>query len=130
MNRVVNTLYEHCSAMIQELDERTLFLCVGGDAREEDVEPFFEVFQPLVEERTPALILVDATQLKDTTLKLRWEILKRIRANKPFIERSAIFGLSERLETLLWIVFSLSRRTNIRTFLWRHEAETWLYGQS
>jgi hypothetical protein len=45
--------------------------------------------------------------------------------SKSFIERTAIYGLSPKLEVLLWIVFSLSRRSNIRTFLWRHEAERW-----
>ncbi len=119
-------LYEHCSASIQEIDKNILFVVAGGDAREEDVDLFFETFQPLVEERTPARVLVDATRLGGTTLKLRWELVKRLRASKPFIERSAVFGLSPRLDTLLWIVFTLSRRSNIRTFMWRHEAEAWL----
>ncbi len=122
----VEGLYEHCSASIRELDENTLFVIVGGDAREEDVDPFFETFQPLVVERNPARVLVDASRLGETTLKLRWRLLKHLRANKPFVERSAIFGLSPRLETLFWIVFSLSGRSNIRTFMWRHEAEAWL----
>jgi hypothetical protein len=126
MRPAVDGLYEHCSASIQELDENTLFVAVGGDAREEDVEPFFEIFQPLVMERNPVRVLVDASLLGETTLKLRWLLLGHLRANKPFIERSAIFGLSSRLETLLWIVFSLSGRSNIRTFMWRHEAEAWL----
>jgi hypothetical protein len=126
MRGTVDAIYEHCSASIREVDEHTLFVTVGGDAREEDIEPFFEIFQPLLEELTPVRVLVDATYLRDTTLAVRWGILKRIRANKPFIERSAIFGLTPRLEALLWIVFTLSGRSNIRTFLWRHEAEAWL----
>jgi hypothetical protein len=130
MDRVVDPLYEHCSATIQELDERTLFLTVGGDAQEEDIDDFFDVFQPLVEERAPTRVLVDASRLGETTLRLRWRILQRVRANKPLIERSAIYGLSERLESLLWVVFTLSGRSNIRTFLWRHEAEAWLAGES
>ena len=122
----MDNLYEHCSASIQELDKNTLLVVVGGDAREEDVDAFFETFQPLVEERAPARVLVDASRLGGTTLRLRWVLVRRLRANKLFVERSAIFGLSSRLETLLWIVFSLSGRSNIRTFMWRHEAEAWL----
>jgi hypothetical protein len=126
----VDPLYEHCSATIEELDERTLYLTIGGDAREEDIDELFDVFQPLVEERTPTRILVDASRLSETTLRVRWEVLKRLRGNKPFVERSAIFGLSERLEALLQIVLKLSGRTNIQTYMWRHEAEAWLYQQS
>lgn len=122
----MSTLYEHPSASIQELDEQTLFVVVGIDAREEDVEPFFETFQPLLHERTPTRLLVDASRLGQTTARLRWELVKRLWTDRPPVERSAIFGLSSQLETLLWIVFSVSRRSNIRTFLWRHEAEAWL----
>jgi hypothetical protein len=130
MTRLVDAIYEHCSASIRELDDHTIAVTVGGDAREEDVEPFFEIFQPLMEELAPVRVLVDGTYLRETTLRVRWEILKRLRANKPFIERSAIFGLTPRLETLLWIVFGLSGRSNIRTFLWRHEAKAWLRGDA
>ena len=122
----VEGLYDHCSASIREIDENTLFVIVGDDAREEDVDPFFETFQPLVEQRSPARVLVDATRLGRTTLRLRWELVRQLRTTRPLIERSAIFGLSSKLETLLWILFTVSRRSNVRTFLWRHEAEAWL----
>lgn len=122
----MDALYEHCSASIRELDERTLFVVVGEDAREEDVAPFFETFQPLLEERRPARVLVDASRIAETPLKLRWALLKRGFAHKPLIERSAIFGLPSKLETLLWVFLSLRRGSTVRTFLWRHEAEAWL----
>ena len=126
----MGTLYEHPSASIQLLDEETLFVVVGVDAREEDVEPFFETFQPLLHERSPKRLLVDASRLGETTVRLRWEVLKRLWSERPSVERSAIIGLPARLETFLWIVFSLSRRSNVRTFLWRHEALAWLEARS
>ena len=122
----MEALHDNYTVSIQELDDAVLFLTVGGAVREEDIDPFFETFQPLLEERTPARILVDASQLGETDKRVRWQLVKRMRANKPLIERTAIFGLSPRLETVLWILFSLSGRSNIRTFLWRHEAEAWL----
>jgi hypothetical protein len=125
----VEALHEHYSVSIQELDNGVLFLIVSGEVREEDIDPFFETFQPMLEERTPARILVDGSQLGETGRRVRWELVKRMRANKPLIDRTAIFGLPPRLETVLWILFSLSGRSNIRTFLWRHEAEAWLAGK-
>jgi hypothetical protein len=122
----VEPLYEHSSASIQELDDQTLYLAVGGDVREEDLEPFFETFEPLVNARGPVRILVDATYLGETSLPLRWQILKRMRGLQNAVERMAIFGLSPKLEMLLWILFTLRRREDVRTFLWRHEAESWV----
>ena len=124
MDCLVDAIYEHSSAKIAELNERTLFVSVGGDVRDEDVEPFFEILQPLVGQRTR--VLIDATYLAEVTLPLRWQILKRIGGHRARVERTAIFGLSPKLETLLWLFFTLSGRRNIRTFLWRHEAENWI----
>ncbi len=124
-------LYEHSSVRINELDEQTLLLQVGGDVREEDVEPFFEALETIVEGRSAARILVDATYFGETKLRLRWQIVRRLREVREVrerIERTAIYGLSPKLEALLWLVFTLGRRTNIRTFLWRHEAENWVLG--
>lgn len=119
-------LFQHASGSIAALDAQTLFLSVGDDLREEDVDPFFEVLSPLVEERRPARMVVDATCLAATTLRLRWQILKRARRLRSRVERTAIYGLPPKLETLLWIVLALVRRRDVRTFLWRHEAEGWV----
>ncbi len=122
----VQALYEHSSGTIAEIDEQTLFLRVGGDVRDEDVAPFFEAVEPLVASRSPARILVDATYLGETSLRLRWQIIKRMRDLRSRVARTAIFGLSPRLEVLLWILFAIRRREDVRTFLWRHEAESWV----
>ena len=124
----VERLYEHSSATIAELDEQTLYLAVGGDVREEDLEPFFDTFEPLVSERGPVRILVDATYLGETALSLRWQIMKRMSGLRSVVDRMAIFGLSPRLEILLWLAFTLRGREDVRTFLWRHEAESWVLG--
>jgi hypothetical protein len=126
MEAIVDAVYEHSSGKISQLDDQTLYLSVGGDVREGDLEPFFEALEPLVEKRSPARILIDATYLSETPLPLRWQILKRMRGLGSWVERMAIFGLSPRLEILLWILFTISRREDIRTFLWRHEAESWV----
>ena len=122
----MDCLYEHASATITELDDRALFLSVGGDVREEDVAPFFDALHEIVVQRRPARILVDATYFGETSLALRWRIVRQLRDFRPLVERTAIYGLSPKLEALLWLAFTLARRTDIRTFLWRHEAENWV----
>ena len=124
----VRALYEHSSGTIAEIDDQTLFLSVGGDVREEDVEPFFEVFGPLVASRAPTRILVDATYLGETPLRLRWQLVRRMRGLRSRVARTAIFGLPPRIETVLWVLLALGRREDIRSFLWRHEAESWVRG--
>lgn len=119
-------LFEHSCACIGAIDDQTLFLRVGGDVRDEDVEPFFEVLGELVEERSPARILVDATYLGETDLRIRWRIWKALRGLHARVERTAVFGLPPRLEGLLWLALALLRRHDVRSFLWRHEAQRWV----
>lgn len=114
------------SAIIDEIDEQTLFIRVEGDANESDLDQFFEIVQPLLEERAPARVLIDAARLRDSTLGFRFKLAVRMRANKPLIDRSAIFGLPRRQESVLRVLLRLSGRSNVRTFMWRHEAEVWL----
>jgi hypothetical protein len=125
----VQRLYEHSSASISELDDQTLFLAVGGDVREEDVEPFFEALREITQARRPARILVDATYFGETSLRLRWRIARRLRDIRGLVERTAIYGLPPKLEALLWLVFTLAGRSDVRTFLWRHEAQSWVLGE-
>ena len=112
--------------MIDEIDERTLFIRVDGDADESDLDPFFQVVQPLLEERAPARVLIDAVRLGDSTLGFRLKLAMRMRANKPLIERSAIFGLPRRQHEMLRLLLRASWDANVRTFMWRHEAMSWL----
>lgn len=121
--------YAHRGGSIRELADDAVLLAVGEEAREEDLEPLFEALRPLLEARAPAKLLVDASRLAATPLRVRWQVLRNMRAQRSLVARTAVFGLSERLETLLWIALGVSRRRNLRTFLWRHEAETWLAGR-
>lgn len=121
-------LYEHSSARIDEIDDRTLFVRVGGDVRDEDLDPFFELLADLLSARGPARILVDASYLGETEPRLCWRILRRARSLGRRIERTAIFGLPPRLDALLWVGTALLRRRDVRSFLWRHEAQSWVRG--
>ena len=122
----VDCLYEHSSASVLELNERTLLVRVGGDVRAEDIAPFFEALDGFLAERPGVRVLIDATYFGEAELGLRWHILRRLRTVWNRIDRTAIYGLSPKLEALLWLAFTLGRRTDVRTFLWRHEAEGWV----
>jgi len=111
---------------IRELADDVLLLTVGEETREEDLDAFFAALRPLLEARAPARVLVDASRFSGTPLRLRWQMWRRMRAERAWIGRTAVFGLSDRLETLLWVLPVPGRRRNVRTFLWRHEAEEWL----
>ena len=113
-------------ASIDELEGDVVFVVVGEDRREEDVVPFFESLRPVLEERAPAQVLVDASRLGPLSFRMGWTIARRMHGSASFVRRTSIFGLSSWLETALWLLFSVRRKKNIRTFLWRHEAETWL----
>jgi hypothetical protein len=122
----VSAVYEHTSASICELDDDLIYLRIGLDAREEDVDPLFENFRPLVVGRDRIRVLFDASRLAEAPARVRWEFVRRMVASQRGIARLAIFGLTARMEALLCLAVTLTRRRNVRAFMWRHEAESWL----
>ena len=64
--------------------------------------------------------------LGKSSLNLRWKLAMRMKQNRGLIRRSAVFGLSERLTTVVRIILRASGRTNVRIFDTRDAAEKWL----
>jgi hypothetical protein len=119
-------LVEEARYLIEEIAEGTLFVALAGDAKDPDFDEFFQKFQPLLEARAPAKVLIDATHLGASSLSLRWKLAMTMKQNRPYIRRSAVFGLSERLLTVVRIILRASGRNNVKSFAERSEAESWL----
>jgi hypothetical protein len=112
--------------LIEETGEGSLFVKLAGDAKDPDFDEFFEKFQFLLEERAPATVLIDATSLGESSLSLRWKLAMRMKKNREFILRSAVFGLSDRISTVVRIILRASGRTNVKIFETRGDAESWV----
>jgi hypothetical protein len=111
---------------IEVLGESTLFVSLVGDVEDSDLDDVFGVFQPALVERAPAKVLIDASGLGDSSLSMRWQLAMRMKANRSYVDRTAVFGVPGSLEAALRIVLRASGRSNIRIFSSRAEAEDWL----
>ena len=111
---------------IEETADGILLVNLAGDAKDPDFDEFFGKFQHLLEERAPATVSIDAGALGESSLNLRWKLAMRMKQNRGLIHRSAVFGLSERLTTVVRIILRASGRTNVRIFDTRDAAEKWL----
>ena len=111
---------------IEAVGESTLFVSLRGDAKDSDLDRVFGVFQPALIERAPADVLIDATSVGDSSLSVRWKLAMRMKSNRPYIRRTAIYGVSAGCEAALRILLRAAGRDNIRIFASREEAEAWL----
>jgi hypothetical protein len=111
---------------IEAIGESTLFVSLRGDAQDSDLDRVFEVFQPALVERAPADVLIDARSIGESSLSTRWKLAMRMKSNRPYIRRTAIYGVSAGYEAALRILVRASGRSNIKVFASREEAETWL----
>ena len=69
---------------------------------------------------------LDARGLGDLSLADRWKLSSRMRDNRRFIARSAVFGLGTAQRFMLKVILRASGRDDLRAFERRDDAETWL----
>ena len=113
---------------IEELPSGILVTTVWGDGTRDDLEELFGAYQPLLESHAPVRTLTDVSQLGDVSWGARWTFAERMKQNRRLIWKSAVIGLSPRLEVVLRVVLRVSGRTDLRTFDSREAAEAWLVG--
>lgn len=72
-------------------------------------------------------VLLDMTGFSGTyTLEALMTLTEFAKKNKPFIDKTASFGGSDKVKMAGEIVITLSHRDNIRIFNTKEEATTWL----
>ena len=122
----VRTLAQGRLFRIEELPSGILVTTVWGEGTRDDLNALFDAYQPLLEAHAPVRTLTDVSGLGDVSWSARWAFAERMKENRRLIDKSAVIGLSPRLEVVLRVVLRVSRRTDLRTFDTRAAAEAWL----
>jgi hypothetical protein len=91
-----------------------------------DVEAILQTIQKHLEANAPVHYLIGLAGVSDLTLAERWQIASRMRENRKYIERSALYGLSRQLEFAFRVIIRVSGRTDLRVFRTQDEARQWL----
>lgn len=90
------------------------------------VDGILDQIQGHLEQRAPVRYLVGFSGMEDLTLAERWRVADRMRANRRFISRSAIYGLSGKLEFAFRVIVRVSGREDLRAFRSEARAREWL----
>jgi hypothetical protein len=98
---------------------------VEGSARPE-VDAILDRIQVHLEERAPVYYLVGFKGMEDLSLAERWRVAGRMRDNRKFITRSAVYGLSTKLQFAFRVIIRVSGRDDLRAFRTEDHARTWL----
>jgi hypothetical protein len=108
-----------------QVSEGSAAEAVGGDARP-DVGAIMDEIQVHLIANAPVLYLVDLSAIGDLALSERWDLAGRMKQNRQYIARSALYGLSSQLEFAFRVIIRVSGRKDLRVFPGRAEAEAWL----
>lgn len=109
-----------------ELTDAGVFFMRGRATGASGLEEVLALMQPHLEEHAPVLFLNDFSGVADLSLADRWKIASRMKDNRKFIRRSAMFGLSSAMQFAARVVLRASGRQDVRVFDSREEAEAWL----
>lgn len=90
------------------------------------VGAILDSIQEHLERLAPVYYLVGLSGIRDLTLSERWEIANRMRENRQYIRRSALYGLTKQLEFAFRVIIRVSGRSDLRVFRTRDAARDWL----
>lgn len=99
---------------------------VKGDQTKESIEEIFTQLFPVLKASAPALFLNDMRELGEMSLATKWYAADCLKKNRPYIERSAVFGASRTLIAAAGAILRVAGRDDIRLFSGRDEALAWL----
>ena len=110
------------------LDEKASLLEVvwRGHVRQADAMAVYNCLWELLQTHGPVLFLTNAVDLDDVDMGARWEVVTRIKKQKPYINKSAVCGASSLVSWLAKSVVKLSGRDDLKMFGTREEAMGWL----
>jgi hypothetical protein len=109
-----------------ELTDDGAFLATPRTGAHISVEGVLDSIQPHLEAHAPVRYLVDARGLDELSLADRWKLSSRMKTNRRYIDRSAVFGLGAAQRFMLQVILRASGRSDVRAFERREEAERWL----
>lgn len=91
-----------------------------------DVDAILASIQEHLERLAPVYYLVGLSGIQDLSLAERWQIASRMRENRRFIRRSAVYGLTKQLEFAFRVIIRVSGRNDLRVFRSYAPAREWL----
>jgi hypothetical protein len=107
-------------------DDGIIRVKVSGDAADEHIFRYLEVWQRVIEENAPCLQILDASELDLSDLAKRWELASRMKKNRDLFKKSAVVGVEGAKKLMASIVIKASRRDNVKVFDNVEDAERWL----
>lgn len=110
-----------------EVDEDVIVATLSGEGDTPDVDEYVAALMPILKLRAPARVLTDATELDDLTMRARWAYAQRMAEHRHLIAKSAVIGLSSRMETVIGLLIRASGRSDLRLFPDRAQAMAWLH---
>ena len=96
---------------------------------DQDVETLAEIFsrlRPVLEAEAPVLYLNDMRRIGESSLSTKWYAAQQLKANRPLIRRSAVFGASTGLVASAGAILRVAGRDDIKLFREQEEAVAWL----
>lgn len=109
-----------------QIEDDIVLSTLWGEGDTPDVEEYVAALVPILQMRAPACVLTDATDIEDLTLRARWVYAQKMTEHRRFISRSAVIGLSPRMDVVLRVLVRASGRSDLRVFFSRREAMIWL----
>lgn len=109
-----------------EIDDGVVVSTLWGEGDTPDVEEYVAALVPILQLRAPACILTDATDIEDLTMRARWVYAQKMTEHRRFLARSAVVGLSPRMDVVLRVLVRASGRSDLRVFYSRQDAMAWL----
>lgn len=109
-----------------EVDDDIVVAKLSGEGDTPDVDEYVRALVPILQLRAPARILTDATELEDLTVRARWAYAQRMAEHRKYIAKSAVIGLSPRMDAVIGLLIRASGRSDLRVFSDRSAAVAWL----
>ncbi len=97
-----------------------------GSPTAEQIGEYCARHRAMLKPIAPARSLMDASKIGDLSMSARWRFAQELKKNRTLVSRSAVYGLSPQLQTIMRILIRASGRTDLRGFPSESAALAWL----
>jgi hypothetical protein len=98
---------------------------INGSTRPE-VDDIMDTIEHYLEQHAPVNQMIDMSGVPDMTLSERWRLAARMKANRQYIRRTAVFGLTPQMAVAYRVIARVARRRDMCIFDDFDEARSWL----
>lgn len=109
----MRTLLDLPRVTVEEHAGDLLVFRLVGEGDDSVLDDAFGSIQPLLEERAPVRVIIDARGFADLSMSARWKLAMRMKDNRPLIGHTFIFGLSDTMRVVARVIIRASGRTNV-----------------